>query len=137
EHLARHGAPVADADRGWRSDVDAPFARTHEIDASALAPQIAAPHSPANAADVAALEGVAIDQCYIGACVGAKLEDLRMAAEILRGRTVSSRTRLLVAPATARTTEIAAAEGTLAALTAAGALILPSGCGACAGLGGG
>jgi 3-isopropylmalate/(R)-2-methylmalate dehydratase large subunit len=77
------------------------------------------------------------DQCYVGACTGAKLVDLRRAAEVLRGRTVAPGVRLLVAPASTRTTAAAAADGTLAALTGAGAILLPTGCGACAGYGAG
>lgn len=134
---ARLGGRVgADWER-WRSDPDAAFAETHRFDAGALAPQVAAPHSPENAADVTAHGTVAIDQAYIGACTGAKLSDLHMAAAVLRGRKVAKGVRLLVAPASARTTQQAAADGTLAALTEAGAILLPSGCGACAGYGAG
>jgi len=121
----------------WRGDHDARFAKIWDLDASTLAPQVAAPHTPENAAPAAEHRGVALDQCYIGACTGAKLSDLHMAAEILRGRKVASSTRLLVAPASARITARAAADGTLATLTEAGAILLPSGCGACAGLGAG
>ncbi|MFW5661460.1 MAG: aconitase family protein, partial [Oceanicaulis sp.] len=78
-----------------------------------------------------------IDQAYIGACVGAKLSDLHMAADVLKGREVPPGKRLLVAPASAKVTNAAAKDGTLAILTDAGAVILPSGCGACAGLGAG
>ena len=78
-----------------------------------------------------------VDQCYIGACTGAKLEDLHMAAAILGGRKVASGTRLLLAPASTRITAAAAADGTLAKLTEAGAILMPSGCGACAGYGAG
>ena len=80
---------------------------------------------------------MAIDQAYIGACTGAKLSDLRMAAEVLKGRRVASGVRLLVAPASARITHEAVTDGTLATLTAAGAILLPTGCGACAGFGAG
>lgn len=121
----------------WRGDKDARFAKVWDLDAANLAPQVAAPHTPENAAPAAEHRGVALDQCYIGACTGAKLSDLHMAAEILRGRKVASATRLLVAPASARITAQAAADGTLATLTEAGAILLPSGCGACAGLGAG
>ena len=78
-----------------------------------------------------------IDQAYIGACVGAKLSDLRMAAEVLKGRKVAANTRLLVAPSSQKTMVDAAADGTLATLVAAGATLLPTGCGACAALGAG
>jgi 3-isopropylmalate/(R)-2-methylmalate dehydratase large subunit len=121
----------------WQGDDGAEYEATHELDASALAPQIAAPHSPENSAPVGEHAGTAIDQAYIGACTGAKLSDLHMAAEILRGRKVADGKRLLVAPASTRITSTAAADGTLAALTEAGAIMMPSGCGACAGYGAG
>jgi 3-isopropylmalate/(R)-2-methylmalate dehydratase large subunit len=109
----------------------------HDFHAASLAPQVAAPHSPANAAAVDDVTPTRLDQCYIGACTGAKLDDLRMAARVLAGRQVASGLRLFVAPASTRTTAAAAADGTLAALTGAGAILLPSGCGACAGFGAG
>lgn len=121
----------------WTSDADAPVEATHRFDADALAPQVAAPHSPANAAPVGDHRGTAIDQAYIGACTGAKLSDLRMAASVLAGRRVAPGVRLVVAPASTRITAEAAADGTLATLAAAGAILLPSGCGACAGYGAG
>ena len=135
--LAAHDvAPDGDW-RCWRTD-DGAAVETHLVfDAGELAPQVAAPHSPANAADAAEFRGVRFDQAYIGACTGAKLEDLHLAAEILRGRTVAAGVRLLVAPASTRTTAAAAADGTLATLTEAGAILMPSGCGACAGYGAG
>ena len=98
---------------------------------------MAAPHSPANSRPVDEHRGVHVDQAYIGACTGAKLTDLRMAAEVLRGRKVAAGTRLLIAPASVAMTAQAAAEGTLATLTEAGAILLPTGCGACAGMGAG
>jgi 3-isopropylmalate/(R)-2-methylmalate dehydratase large subunit len=134
--LKAAGAKVPDA-LDWQSDADARYARVWDFDAGALAPQVAAPHSPENSAPVGDYPGVAIDQCYIGACTGAKLEDLHMAAEVLRGRKVARSTRLLVAPASQRITAAAAADGTLSALAEAGAILMPSGCGACAGYGAG
>ncbi|MBM3599554.1 MAG: 3-isopropylmalate dehydratase large subunit [Alphaproteobacteria bacterium] len=136
EALAAAGVSVPEA-ASWQGDADAIYAKVWEFDASALVPQVAAPHSPANAAPVGDHRGVKIDQCYIGACTGAKLDDLRMAASILRGRKVARGTRLLVAPASQRITAAAAADGTLAALAEAGAILMPSGCGACAGYGAG
>ncbi|HTI68055.1 MAG TPA: 3-isopropylmalate dehydratase large subunit [Caulobacteraceae bacterium] len=121
----------------WRSDADARFERTVTFDASILSPQVARPHTPANSGPVAEADERRIDQAYIGACVGAKLEDLHMAAAVLKGRKVAAGTRLLIAPASTRTTAQAAADGTLAILTEAGAILLPTGCGACAGYGAG
>jgi 3-isopropylmalate/(R)-2-methylmalate dehydratase large subunit len=80
--------------------------------------------------------GQRIDLAYLGACTGAKLADLRAAAAVLRGRRVAAGVELLLAPASLRDLEAARAEGTLAALTEAGARLLPSACGACAGYGG-
>jgi 3-isopropylmalate/(R)-2-methylmalate dehydratase large subunit len=135
--IRAHGGDVSEEALAWRGDAGAAFAATHSFNAAALAPQVAAPHSPANAAPVADHHGQRIDQAYIGACVGAKIEDLRMAARILAGRRIAPGLRLLVAPASTRTTEIAAKEGVLATLLEAGATLMPSGCGACAGMGAG
>ena len=73
---------------------------------------------------------------YLGACTGAKLEDLRAAAHVLKGRKVASNMRLLVAPASTREQAQAAQEGTLQTLIDAGAQVLPNTCGICAGYGG-
>lgn len=121
----------------WQSDKDAKYFATHTFDASGLEPQVAAPHSPANAAPASTYKGVAIDQAYIGACTGAKLADLHMAAEVLDGQQVASGTRLLVAPASRQDMVRADADGTLTKLMGAGAIMMPTGCGACAGFGGG
>ncbi len=137
DYLRAAGADVGDDALDWKSDPDAAVEAVHSFDAGALNPQVAAPHSPENAADAETHGKVAIDQAYIGACTGAKLGDLRMAAEILGGRKVAPGVRLLVAPASARITNEAAADGTLAVLTEAGAILMPSGCGACAGYGAG
>ena len=130
------GSDPGDAD-AWQSDDDADYFATHSFDAGTLEPQVAAPHSPANAAPAGEHVGVKIDQAYIGACTGAKLADLRMAAEVLCGRKVASNTRLLVAPASSHDMRQANADGTLARLMDAGAIMMPTGCGACAGFGGG
>jgi 3-isopropylmalate/(R)-2-methylmalate dehydratase large subunit len=121
----------------WQADADADYHSVHAFDAGDLEPQVAAPHSPANAAPASEYRNVKIDQAYIGACTGAKLADLRMAAEVLRGRQVADGTRLLVAPASKKDMMSANAEGTLTALMEAGAVMMPTGCGACAGFGGG
>lgn len=136
-HILAHGGTLGDDPLAWAPDEGAAYARVHRLDASSLSPQVAAPHSPANTSDVSAHAGQRIDQAYIGACVGAKIEDLRMAARVLRGRSVAAGTRLLVAPSSSRVTAEAVADGTLSILMAAGATLLPSGCGACAGMGAG
>jgi len=121
--------------REWRSDADAPVLATHRFDASTLVPQVAAPHSPANSAPVDQAVGESIDIAYLGACTGAKLDDLRMAARVLRGRKVASGVSLRVAPASVRDQQQAEREGTLGVLVDAGAELLPNACNACAGYG--
>lgn len=139
EGIVEAGGAPGDVTR-WQGDADASYLETHRYDARDLTPQVAAPHSPANTGsvdDLAAADKAPIDQCYIGACTGAKLNDLHMAARVLKGRKIAPSTRLMIAPASTRITATAAADGTLATLTAAGAILLPSGCGACAGYGAG
>ena len=121
----------------WQNDEGAPVRVNHHIDVAALPPQVALPHSPANSVPVTDVLRTKINQAYIGACTGAKLVDLHMAASVLKDRKVAAGVRLMVAPASQRVTEDAAADGTLAILTAAGAIMLASGCGACAGYGAG
>lgn len=123
-----------DMDR-WCSDPDA-TAQWHDFDACALAPQVAAPHSPANVKPVQDYADVAIQVAYIGACTGAKREDMRAAATILRGRKVADGVRLLVAPASQRDVASAREEGIMQVLEQAGAMLLATSCGACAGYGG-
>lgn len=127
--------PCGLGDAYWQTDCEAPVLARHVFDAATLAPQVAAPHSPANSADVEHYKGQAIDTCYIGACTGAKLEDLCMAARVLRGRRIASGVRLLVAPASIRDQSVAQSEGVMQILAEAGATVLSTGCGACAGYG--
>jgi 3-isopropylmalate/(R)-2-methylmalate dehydratase large subunit len=136
EYLKSVGVADAEIDlASWQSDSDAPLGAHHQFDAGALAPQVAAPHSPANAHPVADLAGTPLDAAYIGACTGAKLADLRMAATVLRGKKIASGMRLLLAPASLQDQRVAAAEGTLAAIVDAGAQLIGNACGACAGYG--
>ncbi len=139
DYLASRGRPETDeaAAEALRSDPGCAYSAVHRFDATSLVPQIARPHAPDNVTPADQLGDVAIDQAYIGACVGAKLGDLRMAAEVMQGRKVAPGVRLLIAPASSATTEQAAREGILATLLEAGAILLPSGCGACAGMGAG
>jgi len=116
----------------WDSDPTAPVLAHHRFNATELAPQVAAPHSPANTRPVTEFREK-LDLAYIGACTGAKLDDLRMAAKVLKGR--KAKTRLLVAPASLRDQQSAEREGTLGILLDAGAELLANSCGMCAGFG--
>ncbi len=107
----------------------------HDFDASQLEPQLAAPHSPAHGVPIAEHADTRIDVAYIGACTGAKLDDLRFAAQVLKGKKIASRVQLMVAPASLKDRAQAEAEGTMQVLMDAGASVLPSACGVCAGYG--
>lgn len=131
--LAAAGAPCT-LD-GWHTDEGAELAAHHRFDGDALKPQAAAPHSPANSTDIDLIEETPVDVAYIGACTGAKLADLRMAADVLRGHGLAKGVRLLVAPSSARDQAQAEEEGLMAIFEEAGASILPNSCGICAGYG--
>lgn len=139
EWLLGAGVPDEAIDlNAWYTDegVDAAQAKTFHFDAASLAPQVAAPHSPANAHPVGDLGDVPVHVAYIGACTGAKLDDLRAAADVLRGHKVAPGLRLMVAPASLQDQQAAKDEGVLGVLLDAGAQLLPTACGACSGYGG-
>ncbi len=115
------------------ADPDAMYARVIEYDVSDLAPQIAKPHTVDNIAPVTEVVGMQIDQCLIGTCTNGRLEDLRAAADILRGRHIAPGVRLLVLPASRAILLEALAEGIIGDLVAAGATLLNPGCGPCLG----
>ncbi|PTW59355.1 3-isopropylmalate dehydratase large subunit [Breoghania corrubedonensis] len=121
--------------QGLKTDPGAALLAHHVFDAATLEPQAAAPHSPANAAPVTEISETLIEVAYIGACTGAKYEDLRGAAAILKGRKLAPGVALSVAPASRMDQDRAEAEGIMAVFEAAGAKILPNACGICAGYG--
>ena len=114
-------------------DDGANYEAVHAVDVSALEPQIACPHSPGNVKPVSAVAGTPVHQAFLGSCTNARLEDLAVAAEILRGRRVHPRTRLIVTPASHAVMLEATRRGYVETLLEAGAHITASGCGACPG----
>ncbi|MEM9196387.1 MAG: 3-isopropylmalate dehydratase large subunit [Pseudomonadota bacterium] len=132
-YLAAAGARLGDWS-GLATDPGADLLEHHLFDAATLAPQVAAPHSPANAGNAADADAK-VDIAYLGACTGAKYEDLAAAAQILRGRRLAAGLELLVAPASRRDQTRASADGIMAVFESAGAKILPNACGICAGYG--
>ncbi len=116
-----------------RSDPDAYYAETLEISVDDLEPQVAVPPSPANAKPVSEVSGVEIDQAFIGSCTNGRLEDLRVAAEILRGKQINSRVRMIVIPASQKIYAEALKEGLIDVFVKAGAMVGPPGCGPCLG----
>lgn len=114
-------------------DPDARYARVVEIDLSSLTPRVAVPFYVDNVHEVAEVRGKRVDQVFIGTCTNGRIEDLRAAAEVLKGRRVAPGVRLLVVPASSQVLEEAARDGTLLTLLEAGATIGTPGCGPCMG----
>lgn len=112
-------------------DADAVYAETHEIDAAALQPLVALPHSPENVVPLSGAVGRPVQQAFIGTCTNGRYEDLAAAAEVLRGRRVAVRT--VVIPASQQVMLKAIQTGVLETLVAAGAAIGTPGCGPCMG----
>ena len=134
--LMKTGVSKEDIHLGhWHTDEDAQ-AVVHRFNAANLAPQVAAPHSPANTHAVSEFQNVAVQVAYIGACTGAKLDDLRAAAQIFKGKRIAQGVRLMVAPASLTDQSQAEQEGVMSVLRDAGAEVLPTACGACSGYGG-
>jgi len=115
-------------------DADAVYDKTIEIDASKLEPQIACPHTVDNVKPLSAVAGKKVQQIVIGSCTNGRLDDLEIAANILKGRRVADATRLLVFPASWRIYREAMKRGFLGDLAQAGAVICNPGCGPCLGV---
>lgn len=130
----REEAGVTEAVEPVLPDEDAVYERVVEIDAAALSPQVACPHTVDNVSPVEAVAGTHVDQVVIGSCTNGRLDDLADAAAILRGRKVADGTRMLVFPASARIYRQALEAGYLTDLSQAGAVIMNPGCGCCLGV---
>lgn len=116
-------------------DADARYARVVRNHADTLTPLVATPGAPDNVVTAASATGERIDTAYIGACTGAKYHDLEAVARIVKGRHVAPGVRFNIAPASKQAMLRAASTGVLATILESGATLLPTGCGACAGLG--
>jgi 3-isopropylmalate/(R)-2-methylmalate dehydratase large subunit len=117
----------------FNPDPDASYSTTRQLDGSAIPPMVSPPHSPDLGVPVGMVAGQPIDYAFIGTCVNGRLSDLQAAARILAGGKVHPRTRLLVGPASRRVFLDALRDGTVEALTTAGATFIPPGCGPCVG----
>jgi 3-isopropylmalate/(R)-2-methylmalate dehydratase large subunit len=121
----------------WRplaADEGATYTRLVSFDAAAVVPTVARPHTVDNVAPAAELGDVRVDQVLIGTCTNGRLEDLRAAAQLLRGRRRAPSTRLVVTPASRDVARAAAREGLLETFWEAGAVVTNPGCGACVGI---
>lgn len=114
-------------------DQDAEYKETLEFDVSRLTPQAACPHNVDNIVAVESLAGKEIDVAYLGTCTNGRLNDLDLAAKIVRGKTIQPHVTFIVAPASRQIYLEAAQKGILDELIRAGAVIMPPGCGPCVG----
>jgi len=117
-----------------KPDADAEYERELRVDAQALAPQVACPHTVDNVKPVDAVIGTRVHQIVIGSCTNGRLDDIEAAARILRGRKLAKGTRMLVFPASARVFQEALDKGYVMDLMKAGAVVMNSGCGPCLGV---
>lgn len=114
-------------------DKDAPYESIQKFDLSNLEPMVALPHSPANVKPAKDVAGVKVDQVFIGSCTNGRIEDLRVAAEVLKGHTLHPRVRLIITPASQRIYLQALAEGLVELFVRLGATVTNPTCGACVG----
>jgi len=115
----------------YESDSDAEYVRVEQFDCSAIEPMVALPHLPSNGVPIGECAGKRMDQAYIGSCTNGRIEDLRIAAKILKGRQVAIRT--LIVPATPEIWKQAKDEGLFDIFYDAGCVIAAPTCGACLG----
>ncbi len=116
-----------------KSDKDAVYRRTVDFDVSKMEPQIACPSSVDNVKPVSEVGNVPIEQAFIGSCTNGRIEDLRIAAQILKGRRVKDGVRALVIPASQEVYKQALDEGLMDVFIDAGAIVCGSACGPCLG----
>lgn len=120
--------------RVLKPDADAVYERTIDIDAAVLEPTISKPHTVDNTALVIELKGTKIAQVVIGTCTNGRLEDIAVAADILKGRKRHPQVRLLLTPASAEVLADAIEAGYIQTMLDSGAVLLPPGCGPCVGV---
>ncbi len=118
----------------YRSDEDATYSDVVEIDAGSIEPMVAFPHLPSNGRPVSRLDDkIGIDQAYLGSCTNGRIEDLRIAAEILKGKSIAPGVRMIVVPATSDIWKQALDEGLFDIFYDAGCAVSTPTCGACLG----
>lgn len=130
-YLDQHHIPEGTV---FSSDPDAEYCASYSFNAEELVPLCACPHEVDNVTEIENVTDVAIHQAYIGSCTGGRFNDLKMAADLLRGKKIAKGIRLLVSPASREVWEACDKAGILTTLSEAGATILASSCGACLGI---
>jgi 3-isopropylmalate/(R)-2-methylmalate dehydratase large subunit len=119
--------------QGVKADKDAKYSKILNINVSKLSPQIAEPHSVDNVSSIDKVKGRPIDQAYLGTCTNGRLEDFRIASEILKGRQIKKGIKFIVAPASAEIYLKTIKQGIIQAFLEAGAVVVNPGCGPCVG----
>ncbi|MFQ5681193.1 MAG: aconitase family protein, partial [Candidatus Omnitrophota bacterium] len=115
------------------SDPDAQYEKIYTWDVSRLSPQVARPHSVDNVVSVGKVKGKAIDEAFLGTCTNGRLDDLKVAAGILKGKRVNPRVKFVVAPASRRIYLRALEMGLIEVFIRSGAVVIAPGCGPCVG----
>jgi 3-isopropylmalate/(R)-2-methylmalate dehydratase large subunit len=118
----------------WNSDDDAPYAAVVDIDCAALEPLATVNYKPDEVKTIASLRGTRVDQVYIGSCTNGRIEDLREAAAVLKGRKIAPTIRAIVSPATPSVYTQALREGLIGIFMEAGFCVTNPTCGACLGM---
>ncbi len=118
----------------YKSDPDFRYFSEHNFDLNGIEPQLAAPHSVDNVGPVSQFVGKAVQQAYLGTCTGGRLEDLAVAAHILKDKKVARGTRFIVVPASKKVLLDAMEAGIMQTLLSAGATFVTPGCAACLGV---
>ena len=126
-------AGAATAYQPLDADPGAAYLRTYDLDVDAMGPQVACPNNPANVKPVGEVAGVKIDMAFLGSCTNARIEDLRAAAELMKGEKVAARVRMIVTPASQAIYRQAVREGLADVFLEAGATFTSSTCGPCFG----
>jgi 3-isopropylmalate/(R)-2-methylmalate dehydratase large subunit len=130
----REEAGVTDPIDPVVSDADANYESVVEINVSKLGPQIACPHTVDNVKPIEQVAGKKINQIVIGSCTNGRLDDLAVAAKILKGHKVAAHTRMLIFPASAKIYQQALGKGYIGVFMQAGAVVMNAGCGPCLGI---
>jgi len=118
----------------WHSDADATYAQSLTIDVTALEPQVTYGYKPDHVKNISELAGSPVDQVYIGSCTNGRIEDIREAASILKGKTIADTVRAILTPATPDIYSQALEEGLIKIFMDAGFCVLNPTCGACLGM---
>jgi len=118
---------------GFKSDGDAEFSRNLSLDVSDIEPQVSCPHIVDNVKPITEVEGIEVNQVFLGSCTNGRLDDLRVAAEILKGKKVKREVRMIVIPVSRRVYFQALKEGLIEIFLKAGCAVCNPGCGPCAG----